>query len=74
MKNVTVTLPENLERWLRIRAAEDGLTVSGWIRSLIERTRDREQHFRTVISSYFPGRSGRVDWPEGKDPRDPNSP
>ena len=31
MKNVTITLPDDLARWLRIRAAEDDRSVSRWI-------------------------------------------
>ena len=73
VKNITVTLPENLERWLQIRAAEDGLTVSGWVRRLIERTRDREHHFKSTVASYFSTRRGRTDWPDGNDPKKPNS-
>ncbi len=34
MKNVTITLPDDLARWLRVRAAEDDRSVSRWIADL----------------------------------------
>jgi plasmid stability protein len=36
MKNVTITLPEDTARWLRIKAAEDDRSVSRWIGELLE--------------------------------------
>ena len=35
MKNVTIALPDDLARWLRVRAAEDDRSVSRWIADLL---------------------------------------
>ena len=70
VKNITVKLPEHLEGWLRIKAAEDGLTVSGLMHRMIEGTRDHEKNFRIAMASYFSGERGSVDWPDAKDPND----
>ena len=37
MKKVTITLPEDLDRWLRIKAAKDNRSVSRWLAELLER-------------------------------------
>lgn len=39
MKNVTITLSEDTARWLRIKAAQDDVSVSRWIGELLERMR-----------------------------------
>ncbi len=51
MKNVTVTLPEDVARWLRIRAAEDDRSVSKWLADLIEAMRRREDEYEIVVTS-----------------------
>lgn len=49
MKNVTVTLPEDTARWVRIWAAEQGKSVSAALADLIdERRHDRETRERAV--------------------------
>lgn len=49
MKNVTVTLPEDVARWLRVRAAEDDRSVSGWLADLIEGIRRREDEYEVAM-------------------------
>jgi len=36
MKNVTISMEEKLARWVRIKAAEKDMSVSKYIRELIE--------------------------------------
>ena len=36
MKNITITLPEDVARWLRIKAAENERSVSKWLAELLE--------------------------------------
>ena len=45
MKNVTITLPEDVARWLRVKAAEDDRSVSRWIAELLERMRRQEDEY-----------------------------
>ncbi len=45
MRNVTITLPEDLARWVRIQAAEDERSVSRWIAELLNGMRRREDDY-----------------------------
>ena len=49
MKNVTVTLPEDVARWLRVRAAESGRSVSKWLAELIESMKRREDGYEMAM-------------------------
>lgn len=49
MKNVTVTLPEDAARWLRVRAAADDRSVSGWLADVIEGIRRREDDYEIAM-------------------------
>ncbi|MFP4377448.1 MAG: hypothetical protein ACLFP4_10410 [Spirochaetales bacterium] len=49
MKNVTVTLPEDTARWVRVWAAEQGKSVSAALADLIEERRNaRERRARAL--------------------------
>jgi len=49
MKNVTVTLPEDTARWVRVWAAEQGKSVSAALADLLEERRhDRERRERAL--------------------------
>jgi glutaredoxin len=49
MKNVTVTLPEETARWVRVWAAEQGKSVSAALADLIaEQRHDREKRERAL--------------------------
>ncbi|MDE0458264.1 MAG: hypothetical protein OXI15_13305 [Chromatiales bacterium] len=49
MKNVTVTLPEYVARWLRVRAAESVRSVSRWLADLIESAKRREDGYEMAM-------------------------
>lgn len=49
MKNVTVTLPEDVARWLRVRAAESGRSVSRWLAELIESMKRQEDGYEMAM-------------------------
>ena len=46
MKNVTITLPDDVARWLRVKAAENDRSVAGWIVELLTRMRRQEGQVR----------------------------
>lgn len=48
MKNITITLPEDVARWLRVKAAEDQRSVSRWISELLEQARHESDRVRVV--------------------------
>ena len=43
VKNITITVPEDVARWLKDKAAEADRSVSSWICELLERTRCEEE-------------------------------
>ncbi len=68
MKNVTITLPEDLARWLRIRAAKDNLDVSRWMAELLERMRRQEDQYEAAMKRYLAMKPRKIDWPNGRRP------
>ena len=62
MKNITITLPEDLARWLRVRAAEDDRSVSRWIRELLDRQRHREDDYEIAMKRYLARKPREIDW------------
>ena len=53
MKKVTITLQEDLARWLRVKAAEDDRSVSKWLAELLERMRFQEAAYETAMRRYL---------------------
>lgn len=49
MKNVTVTLPEEIALWLRAQAAENGRSVSRWLADLLERMRRQDDEYEAAM-------------------------
>ncbi len=65
MKNVTVTLPEDLARWLRVKAATDDRSVSRWLAELLERMRRQEDQYQAAMKRYLAMKPRKIDWPDG---------
>lgn len=68
MKNITITLPEDVARWLRVKAAEDERSVSRWICELLERTRRREDDYDIAMKRYLARKPRKINWPDGHRP------
>ena len=49
MKNVTISLPEDLDRWLRDRAAENERSVSNWVAELLDEIRRQEDRYEAAM-------------------------
>ena len=49
MKSSTITLPDDLARWLRVRAAENERSVSRWVAELIDRARRQEDAYEVAM-------------------------
>ena len=69
MKNITITLPEDVARWLRIRAAQDGLSVSRWLASMLRRMQREEAQYEVAMSQYLAMKPHKLDWPDDRRPR-----
>lgn len=68
MKKVTITLPEDLGRWLRIKAARDNLSVSRWLAELLEGMRRQEVQYEAAMKRYLAMKSRKIDWLNGRRP------
>lgn len=68
MKNITITLPEDLARWVRVRAAENERSVSKWIAELLEGTRRREDDYDMAMRQFLAVEPRRMEWVDGRKP------
>ena len=68
MKNVTITLSEDLARWLRIRAAENERSVSKWVAELLEKMRRQEDEYETAMQRALSIAPRKMDWIDGRKP------
>ncbi len=68
MKNITIALPENVARWLRVKAAEDDRSVARWICEFLERKRHREDDYEIAMKRYLARKPRKIDWPDGHRP------
>ena len=68
MKNVTVALPEDVAAWLRVRAAEDGRSVSRWLAELLEGMRRGEDEYDLAMDRYLARKPRKPGWIDGRKP------
>jgi hypothetical protein len=53
MKNVTVTLDEDVARWARVRAAEQDISLSRMLGDLLREQMAREVRYETEMTQYL---------------------
>ena len=68
MKNLTITLPEDIALWLRVRAAQDDRSASRWIAELLERMRREEDEYEAAMRRALARKPRKLEWPEGRRP------
>ncbi|MCY4586030.1 MAG: hypothetical protein OXB98_08350 [Bryobacterales bacterium] len=68
MKNVTVSLPEDDALWLRVRAAENGRSVSSWLANLIGEMRRREDEYEVAMERFLARKPRKLDWSNHQKP------
>lgn len=68
MKNITVTMPEDLAAWLRVRAAENGRSVSRWLSDLLEGMRRGEEEYELAMERYLARKPRKLEWIDGHKP------
>lgn len=68
MKNVTVTLPEDVALWLRVRAAENGRSVSGWLSDLLEGMKRREDEYEVAMERLLARKPWKMEWIDSRRP------
>ena len=68
MKNVTITLPEDLARWLRVRAAENNRSVSRWVAELLAGMRRQEDEYEVAMKQALAVKPRKMEWVDGLKP------
>ena len=52
MKNVTVTLDERTARWARVEAARNDVSMSAFLRQMLERAMAAQESYPQAMSRY----------------------
>lgn len=68
MKNITITLPEETARWLRIKAAEDERSVSKWLAELLEGLQRQEDEYEVAMKRALAIKPRKMEWVDGRKP------
>ncbi len=68
MKNITVTLPEECARWVRVRAAQEDRSVSRWLAELLEGMRRREDDYDAAMDRLLAIKPQKLRWIDGRRP------
>ena len=68
MKSITITLSEDLARWVRARAAENERSASTWIAEILERTRLQEDEYDVAMKRFLAVEPRKMDWIDGRKP------
>ncbi len=53
MKNVTITLDEEVARWARIRAAERNTSVSRLVGEMLKEKMEEEENYRRAMEHFL---------------------
>ena len=67
MKNVTITVAEEVALWARVRAARHGMSLSRFVGDLLRRQMDEEQGYEQSLQQFL----SRAPVPLSKDRRYP---
>ena len=68
MKNITITLPEECARWVRVRAAQEDRSVSRWLAELLEGMRRGEDEYDIAMKRLLAMKPRKLHWIEGRRP------
>lgn len=68
MKNLTITLREDVELWLRDKAAKDGLSVSSWVGKLLEGMKNREDEYEIAMERFLSRKPRKLKWVDDRKP------
>ena len=68
MKNITITLPEEVARWLRVKAAESERSVSKWLAELLEGMQRQEDEYEVAMKRALSVKPRKMEWVDGRKP------
>jgi hypothetical protein len=60
MKNVTITLSEDIARWARIRAAELNTSVSRFVGEMLRERKQEEESYQAAMKQYLSQKPRRL--------------
>ena len=69
-KNITISLPEDVALWLRVRAAQNERSVSRWIAELLEGMQRQEDEYDVAMERFLDRarEPRRLQWVDGRKP------
>ena len=53
MKNVTITLDEEVAQWARVAAARQSTSVSRWVGELLREKMRADERYKTAMEHFF---------------------
>ena len=65
MKTLTITVPDEVARWLRVEAAEHDRSVSRWVADLLERMHRQQDDSEVAMQRYLAMQPRKIEWPGG---------
>ena len=68
MKNITITVPEDLALWLRVRAAKQNLSMSRWLAGVLADMRRREDAYEVSMKRFLARKPRHLEWIGGRKP------
>ena len=68
MRNVTVSLPEDTARWLRVEAAKADRSVSRWLADLLDKMRHQGDAYEVAMARYLAMKPRKLQWVDGRKP------
>ncbi|MXW70178.1 MAG: hypothetical protein F4Z74_01845 [Acidobacteria bacterium] len=68
MKNITIALPEDTARWVRVRAATEDRSVSRWLAELLEGMRRRDDEYDVAMERLLAIKPQKLNWIAGRRP------
>ncbi len=68
MKNVTVTLPEDVALWVRIHAAKNGRSVSRWLADLLSGMKRQDDEYEVAMERFLTRKPRVLKWVGGQKP------
>lgn len=60
MRNVTVTLEEEVARWVRIRAAEHGKSVSRFLGEMLQKQMLEDRSYEEAMNRFLSRKPSRI--------------
>ena len=68
MTNITLTLPEDVARWLLIKAAENERSMSKWLAELLEGMQRREDEYEVAMKRALSIKPRKMEWVDRREP------